>query len=58
MDGNDAITLRDAQLALKAALGIVDLEGDAAVAADVNCDFKITLSDAQLILKKALGIIP
>lgn len=52
-----AVSLADAQLALKAALKISPLEGAAALAADVTGNGNgITLADAQLILKVALKI--
>lgn len=55
LDGD--VTLDDANLALKAALGIgADLTGDALVAANVNLVDGVTLDDANMILKLALGI--
>lgn len=57
INGDKNVDLEDAQLALKAALKIEPLTGDAAAAADVNNDNVINLEDAQLILKKALRII-
>ncbi len=58
VDGDGKITLKDAQMALKAALNLLVLEGDQKKAADVNQDGKIELKDAQVILKKALNLIP
>ena len=41
----------------KTALGIENLDGQAATNADANKDGKISLEDASLILKAALGIV-
>ncbi len=57
VDGNKVVELADAQLALKAALKIDTLEGNALKAADVHKNGSIELNDAQMILKKALKII-
>lgn len=58
INGDDDITLDDAQIALRAALRIVtDLTDAQKTAADVNGDGDITLDDAQLILRFALRII-
>ena len=54
---NGKVELNDAVTVLKAALGIVTLEGDAATAADVDKDGNINLTDALNVLKFALGII-
>jgi len=47
----------DAQLALKAGIGIIRLNEEDQYVADVNNSGSVDLKDAQLILKKALGII-
>lgn len=57
VDDNKVVELPDAQLALKAALKITTLEGNAFKAADVDKNGVVELPDAQLILKKALKII-
>lgn len=57
VDGNGSIELADANTALKAALGIITLDGNAKLAADVDKNGSIELADANLILKRALGII-
>lgn len=57
VDGNGSVELLDAQLALKAALHIIDLDDKAKKAADVIKDEHVTLVDAQRILKCALNII-
>ncbi len=56
-DSNNKIELRDAQLVLRAALGIDILETGVVRSCDVNKDGVINLTDAQMILKRALGII-
>lgn len=55
LDGE--VKLADALLVLKTALGIENLDGQAATNADANKDGKISLEDASLILKAALGIV-
>jgi len=57
VNGDGKINLMDAQLTLKAALGITKLASEAENAADADDDGKTNLKDAQLILKAALGII-
>ena len=53
---NDGINISDAILVLKAIVGITELVGDAAVAADANQDGDINISDAVMILKHIVGI--
>lgn len=56
VDGDEQITLKDAQFILKIALKIEkDVE---TVVVDADEDKSITLTDAQIILKAALKIIP
>lgn len=57
IDGNRKVTLEDAQLALKAALKIIILDGEKLEAADINHNGKVDLEDAQFVLKAALKII-
>ncbi len=54
---DNAVDLRDAQLALKSALNLQALSAQQIEAADVNGDKKVTLQDAQLILKVALNLM-
>lgn len=56
LDGDQTVTLADAQLALKAALKISPLDEAQTKAADVNGDGQVTLADAQIILKVALRL--
>lgn len=57
VDGNNAVELSDAQMALKAALKIITLDEKQRKAADIDKNNMIELSDAQNILKAALKII-
>lgn len=57
VDDNGIVNLLDAQLTLKGALHIVDLDQKAQQAADVVKDENVTLEDAQRILKCALNIV-
>ena len=58
VDNNGKVTLIDAQLVLKAALGIENFSDEkAAKAADADEPGKVDLVDVTLILKAALGII-
>ena len=54
MDG--AVTLEDAQIALRAALRITGLDAQQLQRADVDGEKGITLKDAQMILRAALRI--
>ena len=56
VDGNGDVNLKDAQIALRGALGIKKLTPDAVMRGDVDNDEKITLKDTQQILKAALCI--
>lgn len=56
VNGDGDVTLEDAQLTLKAALKIMDLDEDATKAADISGDGQIDLEDAQNILLAALKI--
>lgn len=56
VDGDGKVTAADAQLALRAAAGLENLDADAAKAADVNGDGKVTAEDARTILRKSVGL--
>lgn len=58
VDGDGNVTLKDAQLVLRASLKLTSLDGQQEKAADCNGDGTINLMDAQLVLKKALKLIP
>ena len=55
---NDGINISDSILVLKQIVGITQLTGSAAVAADANQDGEINISDAVTILKHIVGITP
>lgn len=57
LDGDQKITLEDAQLALKGALKIITIEENQLKAADLNEDGKVSLDEVQRILKATLKII-
>lgn len=57
LDGNKKVELADAQIVLKSALKIINIEAIKSKSADVDANGKIELSDAQKILKYALKII-
>lgn len=57
VDNSGQIQLRDAQLALRAALLLDELSLAAKEAADVTGDGKVELRDAQLILRRSLLLI-
>lgn len=54
LDGD--ITVTDALLVLRAAMGLIELEGDAAIAADWDDDGNTSVTDALFILREAMGI--
>lgn len=58
VDGDGEITLKDAQLVLKAALKLATLNADQKSVADVNGDEEITLKDAQKVLRVSLKLDP
>lgn len=55
-DGNRIVELKDAQIALKCALNLIDVT-DYVDVCDVDADKEVTLLDARLILKYALNLI-
>lgn len=56
-NGDNEVTLADAQIALKAALKIMDVSTVAQISLDIDGNGIIELSDAQAVLKAALKII-
>ena len=50
------VDLNDAQMALKAAVRIIELTPMQSLAADANKDGKVDLRDAQMVLRAAIGI--
>lgn len=57
VDLDGEITVADALLTMRAAMGINELEGDAFEAADADGDGEISITDALLIMRAAMGII-
>lgn len=57
-DLNGVVTGNDALLALRHALGLITLEGEALLAGDVDGNGVISGNDALLILRFALGLLP
>lgn len=55
-DKNQAVTLRDAYLTLKASLGVITFNDSAKKATDMNHNSQVDLEDVRLILRKALKI--
>ena len=56
VDGDGHVTMLDALMAARAAVGITSLTGTAFTAADVNHDGFITMLDVLLIARMAVGI--
>jgi hypothetical protein len=50
------VTIADATLSLKMAVGLSTPDAGAISAGDVNGDGKITIADTTLILRKAVGL--
>ena len=57
VSGDGSVDVTDALLALRCAMGIVQLEGDALTAGDINGDGYVRVEDALTILRLAMGII-
>jgi hypothetical protein len=56
VDGDDRLTITDALLALRHALGLQPLGPAQLRAADINADGEVNVRDAVLILKKEMGL--
>jgi choice-of-anchor B domain-containing protein len=56
-DVGDAITAADAVVALQAAVGVITLDAEEAMACDVSGDGRITAVDALLMLNYKVGLI-
>lgn len=57
VDGNGQINVTDATLALRAAMGLMELSETQQLAADVNFGGSVDVGDALLILRRAMGLI-
>lgn len=56
INGDGRITYLDSLIIGYSIIGLVNLTGDAFVAADINGDGNITISDSALIVRHLLGI--
>lgn len=56
VDGNGAVTIADAILALRCAMGLIDLTTEQSEAGDMNGDGSISIADAVMILRAAMGL--
>ena len=56
INGDGRITYLDAIILSLSYLKVVNLTGDAFIAADINGDGNITISDSALIVRHLLGI--
>lgn len=56
LNGDGKVTIADATLSLKMAVGLNTPDAGAISAGDVNGDGKITIADTTLILRKAVGL--
>jgi hypothetical protein len=57
VNGDSKVNAQDATLALRAAVGILQLAADQKDAADVVKDGKVNVQDATLILRAAVGLV-
>lgn len=57
LDGDGKVKLKDAQLALRAALNLIRLTDEQIKVADLDENGKVNLKDAQMILRGALNLI-
>lgn len=56
VDGDGAVTVMDALLAMRCGMGLIELDEEAAARADFDGSGGVTISDAVLILRAAMGI--
>ncbi len=56
VNGDGEVAITDSLLALRAAMGLMELETGPAEAADVDGDGSVTLTDALTILRAAMGL--
>ena len=57
-DLNGVVETADALLALRHAMGLTTLEGDAFLAGDIDGDGEVSVSDALLIMRYSMGLLP
>lgn len=56
VDANGSVTVADAVLSLRCALGLITLEGSALLAADIDGSGTVSVADALMILRIAMGL--
>lgn len=56
-DGDGIVTVADALMVLRHAMGIITLDGSTALVCDVDHDGSVTIADALMILRFSMGII-
>ena len=57
LDSNGSVSVADAVLALRGAMGLVELTGDQLIAGDMNLDGSVSVLDAVSIMRIAIGLI-
>ncbi len=57
VDGDGEVTVADALLALRASMGLVELNDEQQAAANVDGDEEITVADALMILRASMGLL-
>ncbi|MBO4878893.1 MAG: dockerin type I repeat-containing protein, partial [Clostridia bacterium] len=57
IDGNGEVNVTDAILALRASMGVIELDEVQQLAADVSGNGSVGVEDALLILRFAMGLI-
>ncbi len=57
VDGNGTVTVSDAIMALRCAMGILTLNSEQRARADMDGSGTVTVSDAIMILRKAMGLL-
>ena len=56
LDGNGKVDVKDATLALRAAVGLISLDDRQKQAADMNADGVVNVKDVTLVLRAAVGL--
>jgi hypothetical protein len=57
LDGDDAVTVKDAVLALRIGIGLMQPSSDQLIAVDLHKNGQITISDVTQILRGAVGLV-
>lgn len=58
VDGDGSVTVSDALICLRAAMGVIPQDGSLLLEGDIDCDGELTVADALAILRRAMGICP